>query len=267
MCTMIHSSYTQGHTDFNMSVCVVPDMRFVQWKNWKHTVEAIVKISAQVDGEGITSSLTRTQSWLWTLPLLCVWLIHLQIRTGGITVRDRGKSSDIHKPLSRAATVTFILLSMTVLCLSLFHLLLLPIIASSPVSLLPVWSTLSLSTPPQENKTKSVEIRAWSESDAGNNESEALHVFSFIFTFKSREMCGQGVCVCVGGGRKHRRGENRHWAGKKRVEEHHFHSACTVRCRKGSAFNGICRSPAQIRRNGRNDCWNDFILGDVLGSH
>lgn len=134
MCTMIHSSYRQGHTDFNMSVCVAPDMRFIQWKNWIHTVEAIVKTSARVDGEGITSSLTRTQSWLWTLPLLCVWLIHLQIRTGGITVRDRGKSSDIHKALSRADTLTFILLSMTVLCLSLFHLLLLPIIASSPVT-------------------------------------------------------------------------------------------------------------------------------------
>lgn len=42
---------------------------------------------------------------------------------------------------------------------------------------------------------------------------------------------------------------------------------CMVGCRKGSTLNGICRSPAQIRRKGRNDCRNAFMWGDVLGSH
>lgn len=152
---------------------------------------------SQADAEGMTPSLTRTPSWLWTLPLLRVWLIRLQSRTGGITVRDRGKSWDVHEPSSRADTLTFILLSMTILFPSLFHLLLLPIIASSPVSVLPVWSTLSLSTPPQQNKTKSVEIRAWSASDAGNNESHMLSTFFFFSHSYSRlnpERCVGTAC-------------------------------------------------------------------------
>lgn len=84
--------------------------------------------------------------------------------------------------------------SMTVLFVSLFHLPLLPIIASSPVSVLPVWSTLSLSTPPQENTIKSAEIRAWSESDAGNNESQALSTLFHSYSHLNPERCVGAEC-------------------------------------------------------------------------
>lgn len=192
---MMHSSHTEGHADFNTALTSnqICDMFNGKAGNPQQR-PSLRRLLAYIEVEGITSSLTRTQSWLWTLPLLYVWLIHLQIRTGGITVRDRGKSSDIHKPFSRADTLTFILLSMTVLFLSLFHLLLLPIIASSPVSVLHVWSTLSRSTPPQENKSKSVKIRAWSESDTGNNESQELSMFFHSYSRLNPERCVGPEC-------------------------------------------------------------------------
>ncbi len=48
---------------------------------------------------------------------------------------------------------------------------------------------------------------------------------------------------------------------KRRFEEHAFTPLMHGEShRKGSTSNGLCRSPAQTSRNGRNDCRNAFLL-------
>lgn len=153
--------------------------------------EAIVKTSAQVDEEEITSSLTRTQSCVWTLPLPRVWLIHLQIHTVEQPSETEESARIYINPyhvLTRRLSFNDCSVPESVSSPALTHRCLISCVSSPCViHFVPLCSSTGKYNKISWNQSM-IWIRRGKQWVTG-----ALHVLSFIFTIKSGEMCGRGV--------------------------------------------------------------------------